>query len=213
MSAGLFFGIETYTWSYQEFDRAIALTKQLGFDQVILKVYEVTQGDWYKSLGGSEKVIEHIEAQGMAVLPFGYFYGVQGEAQAARAYLDRWDSLCLDMEGEFDGNVGRLGPFVIALKGHTGDLYVSTWANIADHRWLENVKALDPLVKGWMPQVYYTYDWQVYKQQWLQALPTLLKVEPTFNANKNSNTTSDPTWWPVGGNFSVWEYQAFKGAV
>lgn len=211
MRTGLFFGIETWGWSLADFDQAIADTKRLGFDYMVLKVYEITQGDWYQKLGGSKVVVEHIKGQGMGVLPFGYFYGLmaQIECDDILRYLGDHGKFCLDMEGEFDGNT-RAAPFVNRLKGHTGDLYISTWANIVDHQWLENVRQLDPLVKGWLPQVYYSYDAQVYKHQWLAALPTLLKVHPTFNAA--SGGTNDPTTWASqSGEFTIWEYQQLKG--
>ena len=207
MRVGLFTGIETFTWGLGDFDTLVARARVWGFDFLVVKIYEITQGDWYKPLGGSHVVVDHIRSQGLDVLPYGYFYGTnpQVESLAVHTYLTLYDTFCMDMEAEFDNNVGKVQPFVSELKGHAGDLYVSTWANVVDHKWTAVIKALDPLVKKWMPQVYFPYDVQVYKAQWLQALPTLLKVAPTWNATPN--TTSPQLWDSPCDEFTVWEYQ------
>lgn len=207
MGAGLFTGIETFTWGLGDFDTLVARAKVWGFDFLVVKIYEITQGDWYTKLGGSHVVVDHIKSLGMDVLPYGYFYGFnpQVESLAIHNYLGVHGKFCMDMEADFDNAPQRVQPFVTELKGHAGDLYVSTWANVVDHKWVANIRALDPLVKGWMPQVYYPYDESVYKLQWLTALRTLLKVNPTFNAG--SGGTDPTTWWSQSGEFTVWEYQ------
>jgi hypothetical protein len=204
--AGMFTGVETFTWSLSDFDAAVTFAKSLNFTQLIVKVYEITQGDWYQSLGGSKVVFDHIKAQGMDVLPYGYFYGFNPgvEVSAANNYLHQFGKFCLDMESEFDGNQQSMMNFANGLHGHVGDLYISTWANPVDHNWTQNIAIMDPLVKVWMPQVYTSYLAQVYVPQW-GSNP---KLQPTFNAFSDGTPVS--TWHGVPA-FSVWEYQGLLG--
>lgn len=207
MRVGLFTGIETFTWGLADFDTLVARAKVWGFDFLCVKIYEITQGDWYTKLGGSKVVIDHLKVQGLDVLPYGYFYGNNPhlESLAVHNYLGVHGAFCMDMEAEFDNAPQKISPFVTELRNHVGDLYISTWANVVDHKWTANIKALDPHVKRWMPQVYFPYDQTVYKAQWLQALPTLLKVAPTWNATPNM--TSPQVWSSPCDEFTVWEYQ------
>lgn len=200
-SAGLFMGVNSYTWDLNNFDVFVNDAIQLGFNQVLIKVYEITQGDWYQSLGGSKVVFDHIRAKGIDVLPYGYFYGFNPgvEVQAAMNYLHTFGKFCLDMESEFDNNSAAMQPFQQGLQGHVGDLYISTWANPVDHNWIQNVQMMDPLTKAWMPQVYNPYLVSVYQQQY-SSLTDPGKIQPTYSVND----TPISNW--TASIFTAWDY-------
>lgn len=208
---GLFIGVESFSWSFADFDRAVAFALSLNFSYLVVKVYEITQGDWYQSLGGSSAVIAHIKAQGIDVMPYGYLYGnaAATEITAIKDYLNRFGAFCLDMEGEFDNDEPRMLPYYQSLQGHAGNLYISTWANPLDHNWEANIRLMNPLVKAWQPQVYTPYLASVWLAQWVQAEQSAI-LNPTFNIW--SDGTSPTTWgpWP---EFTVWEYQGLVQAT
>lgn len=206
---GLFIGTESFGWSLADFDRAVTFALSLNFSYLVVKVYEITQGDWYQSLGGSGAVISHIKTQGIDVMPYGYFYGNDAvtEITAIKQYLEHFGELCLDMEGEFDNDEPRMLPYFQSLQGHPGYIYISTWANPIDHQWEANIKLMNPLVQAWLPQVYTPYLASVWLGQWAQV-ETGARLEPTFNIWPDG--TPPQTWnFP---EFTVWEYQGLVQA-
>lgn len=198
----LFTGIETFGWQKSDFDNLISFCKQNGIDQVVLKVYEITQGEWYRNLGGSVIPIGWLVDAGLEVLPYGFFYGdsPDTEAQAANMFLSLFGDFCLDMESSFDGNTGKMQAFVNAL---VGQFYVSTWANPLTHSWIGNITILEPKTKAWMPQA---YDDSLVKAMYDQWPRTLLPIEPTFHV-QNTPVNDAKSF---SNNFSLWEYELAK---
>ncbi|HET7638283.1 MAG TPA: hypothetical protein VFK47_06020, partial [Ktedonobacteraceae bacterium] len=72
---GLFIGVESFSWQLTDFDKYIAFARANGVNQAVVKIYEITQGEWYSGLGGADVVIKHLQAAGLDVLPYGFFYG------------------------------------------------------------------------------------------------------------------------------------------
>ena len=198
--AGLFMGINSYNWDLNNFDAFINDAKFFGFNQVLVKVYEITQGDWYQNLGGSKVVVDHIRSRGIDCLPYGYFYGANPnvEINAAIGYLNTFGRFCMDMEAEFNNN-NLMQPFHDNMMVHPGDLYLSTWANPVDQGWVHNVQLMDPLVKVWMPQVYNPYLVSVYQQQYA-GLTGASKIQPTYSVND----TPIVNW--TAPTFTAWDY-------
>lgn len=198
----LFTGIETFTWTLTDFDTLIAFCKAHHIDGIQLKVYEITQGEWYKSLGGPNIVINYIRSKGLDVLPYGYFYGVsQRELDYVRYALMQWEKFCMNCETEWDNNPSFAQTLAHYLQGHSAPptLYISTWANPTDHGWLQNIAILDPIVDVWQPEEYGDNLIDLRLQQFLSVRG---KVLPTYSINPS--VTVDRIL--VLDGISIWEY-------
>ena len=152
----LFTDTETANWNRSQFDALAAFCKAHHINGVVLKIYEKTQGEWYSNLGGATTVIKWLQADGMEVMPFGYYYGASNEELASiQLYLARYGTYCMQMEAEWNGAPQpQLTNLVTAIKGHVGKLWVSTWADPATQNWLGVISALNPYVDTWLPQIY-----------------------------------------------------------
>ena len=199
----LFTGIETFSWQLSDFQKVIDFCKAHHIDGIVVKIYEVTQGEWYQNLGGAANVVGFIEKSGLDCLPYGFYYGAtQPELDSIRRYLSIFDRYCCNMEGTWDNNLAMTTTFVNSLKGHTGELWISTWANPADHKWLPNIAAMDMLVQYWMPE---EYSDGLIDLRLAQFPPVKGRVVPTYAVNQETIDRMAITDFP-----SVWEYQ---GAV
>lgn len=199
---GLFTGIETQNYSFQQIDTVISFLHTHGIPQWVLKVYEITQGDWYGHLGGSRAVVNHIQNQGIHVVPYGFFYGnnTSVEGTAVNGYLDTFGVFCMDMESDFDGPGNQHKCQELAKMLHSGhDLRISTWANPEAHGWIPNIQVLDPLVSTWMPMA---YDNTLVKDMYAQYPKVRGTIQPTFHINQTSPVMAQPFQ-----TFTLWEYQ------
>lgn len=198
---GLFIGVESYNWTIADFNKSASFCVQYGIDTVYLKIYEITQGEWYGGIGGVDKVMTVFEDQGIKVIPYGFFYGQSlSEVTVARKYLSIYKDFCMDMEGGFDNNPNNVvQAFSDGLKNHPGTLYVSTWANPVTHLWAPNIAILDDVVDVWMPQA---YSDSLLKDMYAQFPKVKGKIEPTFHI-----TDSYYLGASIYPNFSLWEYQ------
>lgn len=199
---GLFVGIESFGWNFTDFDNLIGFCKKFGINQVVLKVYEITQGDWYHNLGGSAKVVKYIEDHGLDVLAYGYFYGnnLQAESNAVKGYLSEFGKFCLNMEAEWNNNPGKTQEFVNWIGTHNGTLYISTWADPSFQNWDKNITILSKDANTiFMPEA---YDDALVKDMYVQYPKMLNKIYPTFEIGNTSPAMAGPFL-----NFTLWEYQ------
>lgn len=199
---GLFLGVETYNWQQADFDKAIQFCLDNKVDQLVLKVYEVTQGWWYRNYGpnGAGDLISYIQSKGLDVLPYGFFYdGSHVELTAMKQGLAWYGKFCLNMESSFDNKPDNARAVSDGLKGHSGTLYVSTWANPVTHGWTANIDILDPIVDVWMPEV---YDDNLVKEMYSQFNKVTGKIWPTFHVSQTNALLASP--FP---DFTLWEYQ------
>lgn len=202
MSVGLFTGIETYNWTLKQFDDMINFCKANSVDYVVLKIYEITQGEWYKDLGGAAAIVEHIQNAGLEVRTYGYYYGNDPvtECAAIQKYLGMWGFHIANMEGSFDGNPNNVAEtFKNLLNGHIGVLAISTWANPVQHSWTSILQTLDPVVDIWMPEC---YDDNLTKAMYTQWIHTMSPIQPTFHLQNTPYV--DAKSFP---NFTLWEYE------
>lgn len=199
---GLFLGTETFGWNEAQFDQVAQYCVDNQIDQVVLKVYEITQGEWYSSLGGARNAILRFNVKGIDVLPYGYFYGanVKAETDYIKFALRTYEQFCMNLESEFDAHPELATSLATALSGHTGTLYCSTWANPVSHVWAANIDILDPVVDVWMPEC---YSDQLVKEMYAQFNHvTHGRIEPTFHVSQtNAYMASNSP------NFTLWEYR------
>lgn len=203
----LFVGIESYNWTLADFQPVIAFAKANGVDGLIIKAYEVTQGEWYN--GQFPAIVQAIKDSGIDVLPYGFFYGgdtLATEAQEVLRFLSTYGQFCMNMEGAWDGQSGWCDELHTALAGHTGNLYVSTWANIADHNWSANVAKLADIVSVWMPECYSDQLTAYALAQW----PKGVVVQPTISLYNDLGVNTPAKNVVAFGNksASVWEWSA-----
>lgn len=212
---GLFVGIESYNWTWDDFEKLKDYCIEHKIKQVILKIYEVTQGEWYHSLpakfsyvnNGPEQIVEWFKHYEIDVLPYGYFYGnnIAEEITAIKKYLQVFGSFCINLEAEFDNKTSIAKIFGDSLYKHVGTLYCSTWANPASHGWMDNIVELDDSVDVWMPEVYST---SLVKDLYSQFPKVKGKIWPTFHVEN-----VDPRTASIYDNFSLWEYQLSARAI
>lgn len=202
MGVGLFTGIETYNWSFQDFHDCMTFCSTNGIDTWYLKIYEITQGEWYQSLGGPLQLMSTLEKAipTVKIIPYGFFYGndpVQ-EGMTISKYLAQWGSLCIDVEGDFDNNPDKMQR-LLAQVTKTGTLHCSTWANPVTHQYAQVLKELDKVIDIWMPQC---YDDSLLKDLYSEWIQTSHPIQPTFHII--DTPYNDAKSFQV---FSLWEYQ------
>lgn len=196
----LFTGIETITWTWNDFDILVTFCKSHGIEGVQLKTYEITQGEWYHTLGGAQKVVTNLLSKGIDVLPYGYFYGVSpNELAYVQAALKQWPKFCMNLETEWDNNPGFAQTLRNALQGHAGELWISTWANPVDHDWVQNIAILDPIVSVWQPE---EYSDALIDARLQQFPPVIGKILPTYSLNPPISIDR----MLVDTGISIWEY-------
>lgn len=205
----LFVGIESFNWTLAQFDSVINLCKQHGYSGALIKVYESTQGLWYQKLGGFKVVQDHFHAAGLDCVPYGFMYGgsdISAEARVGWDFLNDFGIYCADMESGFDGDTRTASILAQLWANHPGELWVSCWANVADHNWLGVISLLDSITAVWMPQVYSDSLATRAKAQWPKVkgwvCPTL-HISSAYGAN---NPASHVGMFG-SGHLSVWEYQ------
>lgn len=204
---GLFTGIETFTWKQTDFDALINFCKKYGVGQIILKVYEITQGYWPTDQINGTDIVTYIKQQGIDVMPYGFFYGgnIAVETTAIKHLLDTYGIFCLDMEGDFDNDTAKTQTFHDVLKGTPGQIWVSTWANPVSHGWHNNIAILDEIVTGWMPQAYTD---NLIKDMYSQFPKVQGKIQPTFHIVNTPYPDASPY-----KDFTLWEYQLARNDI
>ncbi len=114
-------------------------------------------------------------AHGVGCSPYFYLYGnhygayLPTELAHVKQYLQSEGVVCLDLEAEWNGQVEWARTLNATLKGASGALLLSTWANPWQQSWTDVAKAMDPCVDLWMPQAYTNYLWSQYSR-WQSTL-------------------------------------------
>lgn len=196
----LFTGIETKSWMNTDFQAVCDFCNRHNIDGLIIKIYEITQGEWYQQIGGPQAVEKIVHANNLEFYPYGFFYGTdpQTEGAAILKYLSQFGLFIANMEGDFDNN-NQIDPFVNMLTHHPGLLWISTWANPVDHGWIANIQKLDALVDAWLPEEY--SDDLI--QRRLAQFPTVQgHIYPTYAVNQETIHLMAITDFP-----SLWESQ------
>ncbi len=134
---GLFFGVETYSYTDVQWSYAASFCKAHKVNFAIIKVFESTQGEWYG--GNYAPIFKHFTDLGVKVLPYGFLYGsgvTQGgrslawEIATLKKYMTNWGMVCADMEGSWwSGNAGDAQAIHDALASQPGLFLASVPAN------------------------------------------------------------------------------------
>src|SRR6266568_2015972 len=155
----LFTGVETYKWKLVDFQEACNFAKAHRIDGLIVKIYEVTQGEWNTTNGGPtpQQISDLVVSNRLLFYPYGFFYGTlyTTEVAAVAKYAKQFGVFILNLEGDFDSN-NKIDHFVnmLTMPSFVGNIWVSTWANPVDHGWISNITKLDDVVTVWQPEEY-----------------------------------------------------------
>lgn len=151
----LFLGVETQSWSSDQFEQAAQWAKSHGFTGVALKVADGSYV-WYGGYGGIAAHIADMERQGIGVIPYVYGYPqyINGEIPIYIELMHRFGGIILDLETEFNGQVQSAQILCNALRPVLGHTYVTTWADPNEQSWSGVLSALAPCVDAWIPQAY-----------------------------------------------------------
>jgi hypothetical protein len=194
----VFSGIETYTWGRLDWLSAINRVKNNRYDTWCFKIADGTNR-WYTT-SAIQGLCDLLRACDITPIPYSYSYGdkfasLAAEMALAREILQAVGVMCIDMESEWDGHIDWAARALPMLLHTSGTLFISTWANPADHNWLALKNILQPVIQGWMPQVYTSYVLGVWKQQWGNT-PNLY---PTYRPETITVHPAD--------NYGFWELQ------
>jgi len=157
----LFCGTETGAYSPGQWANVALFARQHNIDSVLVKVND--GGNlWY---GGANAVINIKNiflAQGVGFIPYGYFYGnkfgaIDQELAIVHDYLNMFGYFCMDMEVEYNGEVGWSSEVHASLVNHPGILLCSTWADPNLQNWQGNLTQLHDVFDAFMPQEYTNY--------------------------------------------------------
>lgn len=199
----MFLGIETYSWQSTDFLTMLSFCKTHRIDGVYLKVYEITQGFWYRNFGGYHNVLQMIRDNGIEAIPYGFFYGIDYHTEMIdlASLMKNEHSVCLNLESSWDNNANNaIIPLVNTLRvNSTNEVYISTWANPRDHAWLWDIAQLDTLVAHWMPEEYDDALIQMRLSQFPQVSGNVL---PTYKIGGETIGMIAPQ-----DMLSLWEYQ------
>lgn len=212
----MFVGTESYRWDIGAIIRAARNAKAMGCDGLVIKRWD-GQIKWYGTAARLKQEQSSVEKLGMRYIPFGYEYGARispsqasGEAVVVREVLDTCGLACMDMESEYNGEVVAAQELVNGLKGHTGYLIVSTWADPDLQAWQAVTRILEPVVQAWGPQQY--NNWLATQENTLTALgehDIMPEIDLTsdFGPNNPYKLVQDAL---LRGHKSIWlwEYQA-----
>lgn len=163
--------------------------KAHGYDGVCIKRSEGTIR-WYDSLETVAAEAALAAAHGLEYMPFTYSYGprfgdgqIDGEAAIIRDLLQTCGRAMLDMEVEWDGQIGAAERLQADLADAPGYLYCTTWWNPAPHNWISLLDALHR-VDCWVPQCYgigARAEWEAqgapHVRTWYPAVTALTEAE------------------------------------
>ena len=157
----LFFGIDTYSWSTDQFKQAAQWAFAHGIDSLLIKVADGVN-TWYGGISGWRNIRQTILAEGVGVIPYSYSYGnkfgaLDIEIDIMTAYMQDAGIMCMNSEAEWNGQVAWAQHLCSRMQNVPGTFLVSTWANLSGHAWTDVIRALAPCTAAFMPQQYTNY--------------------------------------------------------
>ncbi|MBF6588910.1 MAG: hypothetical protein IVW57_00080 [Ktedonobacterales bacterium] len=192
-TVGMFLGAETVNWSLAQFTAAARLSKSLGCTEMAVKCADGSVV-WYASQGGLAAVRNACLAGGLDMLPYQYSYGNKfgalGQEIAVCKQLMQLrpdGAAMVDMEVEWNGQVGWAQTWNAALAPVKGILYLTTWGNPATQGWSGVIAALRGRVNVWVPQ---EYDTVLVNDE--GQYPSGLAMQPALNLPEAWPGPNDP---------------------
>lgn len=201
---GLFFGVDTYSYTTAQWQAAVAFCVQHKVNFAIIKVFEITQGEWYG--GGFSSIAKLFTDAGVQVLPYGFLYGGNGltwEIAELQKFQAEFGAVCGDMEGQWWWNNPSDGQTVAnALQGHPGLFFGSIPADPSANTFQPMSKVMlampmsydDSLVAATRPDMSQIGNEPVY--------PTL-DLSAEFGPN---NVLANAQWASAFDQVSFWYY-------
>ena len=186
----LFFGIDTYSWSTDQFKQAAQFAKAHGIDALLIKVADGVN-TWYGGINGWHNIRQTILAAGVGAIPYSYSYGnkfgsLDTEIDIMTAYMQDSGIMCANMEAEWNGQVAWAQHLCSRMQNVPGTFLVSTWANLSSQNWEGVIRALAPCAEAFMPQQYNNYlatFWGEFSANGASFLQPTVHLTQEFGAN------------------------------
>jgi|GEM_PF-1554929 len=186
----LFLGVETRTWSHQQFINVAQFARAHDVDSLLVKFAEGTIV-WYDGIDGFRSIRDAIKEQGVGVIPYMYSYGdtfggLDGELNLLTEYMQDNGVVCADMEVEWNGHVDWASRMNARLQPVPGVFLVSTWGDPFLQNWGGVIRALNPCVNAYMPQQYTNFlasCWQQFAQSGAECLQPTVDLSQEFGLN------------------------------
>ena len=215
----LFIGTECYKWAVNDFGKAAANAKALGFDTICPKRAD-GQNKWYGTAGHLALERQACLAAGVGYIPFMYMYGpafnnaqIEAESAIAKEMAGACDDLvCIDLEVEWNGQNLAANYLAAQFKGFKGDIIISTWADPVQQNWIGVLRALYPIASAVGPQMY--TDWLALQEGQITGASGIpadrvfpaLDIADMFGGANNPLATMHKM--SQHGSIWFWEYQA-----
>lgn len=186
----LFMGVGTQGWGIGQFQDVAKFAKAHGVDAILVKTADGGNW-WYGGMAGYRQRRDAVKAEGVGVIPYTYSYGnkynyLDGEISILKAFLQEDGIVCVDMEAEWNSQVGWAQHLCSAIQGTPGIFLVSTWANPNDQSWTGVIQALNPAVSAYLPQQYTNYlasCWAQFGALGAKCVQPTLHMTNEFGAN------------------------------
>lgn len=220
----LFIGTETQYWTPTDFAKAARNAKAMGFDAIAPKRAD-GQFKWYVNAGHLQLERQAVLSEGMKYVPFHYCYGprfgmeqIAPECAVLREMGDVCDGVMVaDMEVEWNGQVKAAEEFAKQMRGASGGLILSTWADPVQQNWVEVIRAMAPVVSAWGPQQYTGWLGNQEQPQWKDLFGSAIdgKIMPEIDITNvsvnNPFQVAATAMQNKHQSFWIWEYQIAMG--
>lgn len=196
---GLFFGIETFTYTPEQWTQAATFCRDHHIDFVLVKAFDA-DSDW--NIGFIP--YNTFKSVGIGVIPYGfmgtaggYSYNLDAYLPTAitfcQKYMEMYGIVCADIEG--DGWINRpdLGRLIANGLANTAGLFtVSSPANFVEAGDEPSFVPMYPIVSMWLPMAYNDYLISTYPTEYDSnyCAPTF-DLSGEFGSNNLSNAVSN----------------------
>jgi hypothetical protein len=174
--ASMFLG-ETQQWSLADFTHAAHTLRLYGFTSALVKVANGSTRWYGEIVGGWRSVLRSVKEAGIAAIPYLYSYGrrkyhmyskvvisLESECEMLAELLGVCGIAVANMHAEYN-NKPQWGQDVCRIMREVpGLLGVTTWGFPSWQKWDGVLRALNPRVDFYLPQVYSGFISTIYKR-------------------------------------------------
>jgi hypothetical protein len=209
----LFCGVDTDSWSMEQFKAAAAFAAAHKVDSLLVKVAEGAIRWYGNTIDGWRAIRSTILSQGVGAIPYifsygDYYGGLHNEINLLIEYMQEDGVVCSDMEAAWNGETGWAQTLCNAIKPIPGIFLCSTWADPDEQNWANVIRALNPCVNSYLPQ---EYDTWLAGRQWEFVSDGAACLFPTIDL-ANDVGPNDPVGLTAAAHsqghaaLSIWHY-------
>lgn len=212
----LYVGTECRTWQVTDFAKCAKNARAMGFDTICPKRLDGTI-KWYSTAGHLQLERQAVLSEGCGYLPLAYSYApvfdtVAAEVAAWQEIANVNDGLVMvDMEDQWNGQVGFATSLANALSGFKGDIIVTTWGDPKEQSWMQIINILNSRVSAWSPQQYTNWLAAQESAEWgaeeAKVFPSI-DITGEYGSADNPLTNIKQAITNKHPTLVVWEYSA-----